>query len=357
MRENLERTMTIETNRQNPHNARFLAPLILGLSLVFAPALASGNSDVAALSARLASDQAKANALEQQLGATQNRELQVADLFGPSDEEKAAAAAAAQHEQTQDNNIATLNQRAGDLEDSLRRLTGQIEELNHRLDDFDQRLDRVKKDFDYKLCTLSAQQLGASAAPGGDANAVPCNGNAASIAPPAEAAPAPGVTHLAPGPGVLGTLPANAAVPPPPPSQSPAPNQLASIDTRSQFDSAMNLLAKAQYDEARGAFRSFADAYPKDPLAPQALYWVGDIAYVQKDFATASRTFAEELKKFPASPRAPESMLKLGQSLIAMNQKPEGCMALRALASKYPTASKTVTSEADAVRKAGGCKH
>ena len=40
---------------------------------------------------------------------------------------------------------------------------------------------------------------------------------------------------------------------------------------RQQFDSAMNLLAKAQYDEARGAFRSFTDTYPKDELAPQAV--------------------------------------------------------------------------------------
>ena len=30
----------------------------------------------------------------------------------------------------------------------------------------------------------------------------------------------------------------------------------------------MNLLAKARFDEARAAFRSFADAHPKDDLAP-----------------------------------------------------------------------------------------
>ena len=67
----------------------------------------------------------------------------------------------------------------------------------------------------------------------------------------------------------------------------------------------MNLLAKAQYDEARAAFRSFADTYPKDDLAPQALYWVGDIAYVQKDYPSAARAFAEELKKYPQQrPRA-----------------------------------------------------
>ena len=82
----------------------------------------------------------------------------------------------------------------------------------------------------------------------------------------------------------------------------------------------MKLLAGTQYDEARGAFRAFADAYPNDELAPQAVYWVGDIAYVQKDYPAAPRAFAEEIKRYPESTRAPDSMLKLGQSLIAMGQ-------------------------------------
>ncbi len=314
-------------------------------------------SDTQALNARLAADLADAHALQRRIAADSG-EVQVADLFGKSDEEKAAEAAAAQREQAQDSSLATLNQQVSDLEDTLRRLTGQVEVLDHRISEFDQRIDRLRKDFDYKLCALSAQQLGAQTAPG-DATAIPCNSaqDMAATAPPSEAAPAPGVTHLAPPPGVLGTLPQNALDNlPQPVAPAGTAGQVASIDTRSQFDTAMNLLAKAQYDEARGAFRNFADTYPKDPLAPQSVYWVGDIAYVQKDYPSAARAFAEELKKYPSSPRAPESMLKLGQSLLAMNQKQEGCTALAALGSKYPGASKTVVSQAEAVRKAGGCR-
>ncbi len=347
-----------------------LAFLVLGLPLTAAgyvfPARAAA-THTEALNARLAADRARADALEKRLAADRARleGIQIADLFGPSDEEKAAAAAAAQREDTQDSNISNLRQRADDLEESLRRLTGQIEMLEHRLDETNQSIERMKKEFDYKLCALSAQQLGASASPS-DTNAIPCNG----AGPSAAAAPGPAAnttaapentenatqgnaTHLAPPPGVLGTLPqteTNA------PSELGQPSQTASIDPHTQFNSAMQMLARSEYDEARGAFRNFADAYPKDPLAPQALYWVGDIAYVQKDYPSAARAFAEELKKYPASPKAAESMLKLGQALIAMNQKQEGCTALRALVSKYPSASKKVLSQAEAVRKAGGCR-
>jgi tol-pal system protein YbgF len=346
-----------------------LAAAALALSLGGIPA--SGYAADSATNAQLTpAERAHMKALSQELSDDNApaQPQQTADLFGPSDAEKAAAAAAAQHEQAQDTGIATLNQRAGDIEDSLRRLTGQIEVLNHRLDEMDQRIDRMKKDFDYKLCTLSAQQLGATAAPGAP-NAIPCNGEttgapAANIAPSAPASgdtpPPTGVTHLAPPPGVLGTLPAGAANSMPPPSpdtaQPPAANQLASNDTHAQFESAMKLLTKSQYDAASAAFRNFADTYPTDPETPAALYWVGDIAYVQKDYATASHVFAESLKKFPNDHRAAESMLKLGQSLIAMNQKDQGCTALHLVAAKYPTASKSVLSQAEAVRKAGGCR-
>jgi tol-pal system protein YbgF len=345
--------------------------LPLAVAAIFAIGLAGARADTA-MADRLAHDQATMVALDRGVASARDRlgNLQVADLFGPTEEEKAAAEAARQHEITQDSGLASINQRASDLEDSIRRLTGQIEELNHRIDELDQRIDRVKKDFDYKLCGLSAQQLGAAATPG-DENSVPCGGgtsfngvapsNAQSMgggAPMAESEPPQGVTHLAPGPGVLGTLPADSAVPEAPPAshgaELPAP---AGGGSRAQFDAAMDLLAKARYDEARSAFRNFADLNPKDPLAAQALYWMGDVAFVEKDYAGAARAFTEQLKKYPASPRGADGMLKLGQSLLALNQKAEACLTLNSIAQRYPGASKTVLGQADAVRRSGGCRH
>jgi tol-pal system protein YbgF len=298
----------------------------------------------------------------------------VAQIFGESDEEKAARI---QHEQNQDGGIANLNNRVNDLENSLRSLTGQVEQLDHRISEMNSRMERMQKDYDYKLCGIAAQQMGATTDPN-DPNALPCAGSAQqsaapqvqsvpqpqpqftsapanSIAPPSTPMPQAGANapvHLAPPPGVLGTIPAGQPGAPPHGIET---GTLASIDTRAQFDGAMKLLSQAQYDEARAQFRTFADTHPQDQLAPQAVYWVGNIAYVQKDYANASRSFAEELKKYPTSPRAPESMLKLGQSLIAMNQKKEGCTFLGALPAKYPHAAKPVAAQALAARKAAGC--
>jgi len=278
-----------------------------------------------------------------------------AGLFGESDEEIAARA----HEQSQDAAIADLKQRVHDLEESLAQSTGQNEALSHRVQELDVKIERQKKDFEYRLCALSAQQLGAGQAQG-DESAIPCPGSAQASSsynapPPPPAAnqtyyvdstgARSGQTHLAPPPGNLGTLPAGRMA-----SLGPAPAD--NSQTRGQFNSALDLLAKARYDDARAAFRSFADANPDDPLTPQAVYWVGDIAFVQKDYPNAAHAFAEQIKKYPTNSRGPDSMLKLGQSLIALGQIKEGCMTLGALPTRYPNASKTVASQAAGERKA-----
>ncbi len=267
--------------------------------------------------------------------------VRVAGLFGESDDEKAARLKAEQRENDQDAGIAELRQRIGDLERALQQSTGQNEQLTHDLRELSARLEQQRKDFDYKLCTLSAQQLGAGAS-GQPGTTLPCDttGGTTTAAPqesaPATAPPSPMQSSGPPsGGGTLGTLPATAAAP---------------DATKSQYDEALNLLARARYDEARAAFRNFADTNPKDPLAPQAIYWVGNIAYVQKDYAAAAQAFTEQLKKYPSSPQGAESMLKLGLSLIQLGEKKEGCLTLGAIKAKYKQAPATILTQASQAR-------
>lgn len=264
------------------------------------------------------------------------RPIRVAGLFGESEEEKAARLKAEQHEADQDAAIADLRQRLGDLEQALRQSTGQNEELTHRIQELSAKIDRQQKDFDYKLCTLAAQQLGAGT--NTTAGGLPCDPNGTAPAAAAEQPFQGSGPAAAKAGGSLGTLPQGTP-------SSPPDN-----GTRAQYDEAMNLLARARYDEARAAFRNFADSNPKDPLAPQAVYWVGNIAYVQKDYAAAAQAFAEQIKKYPSSPQGAESMLKLGLSLIALGEKKEGCLTLAAIKSKYKQAPATTLTQASAAR-------
>jgi len=302
-----------------------------------------------------------------------------AQLFGPSDEEKAREAAqdggieALQGTtQQQDGRIKELEDRVRALTDSLSRATGANEELSHQVQLQNDKIDKMEKDFAYRLCTLSSQQLGAGdsincaaagtiSAAGAQAYAPPPGamrpgdslppiGSAAPAAPDGAAAgnPAAGAPAvLGRPPGVLGTLPMGSG-----PAAASAVPASSAPGGAAQYDQAMNLMSRAQYTEASAAFRAYADANPGDTdLAPQAIYWVGNISFIRQDYAGAQRAFAEVIKKYPKSQRAPDAMLKLAQSFMSLGQKPEGCTTLALVKSRYPNAPAQTLASAASLRK------
>jgi tol-pal system protein YbgF len=311
-----------------------------------------------------------------------------AQLFGPSDEEKAREAGqdSGIHDlqsqaQQQDARIRGLEDKVQGLTQSLSAATGTNEELTHQIQLQNDKIDKMQKDFAYRLCTLSAQQLGAAdsmncaaagtpsanMAPqpysgmqqqgmrpgdplppingGGGGSTIDATGNGGFVPPP-QGDNGPAVRGRPP--GTLGTLPMNSGPPArlngslaPPPGGSSA-----------QYDQAMNLMSRAQYDEAAASFRAYADANPDDSdLSPQAIYWVANISFIRQDYAPAARTFAEVIKKYPKSQRAPDAMLKLAQSFMAMGQKSEGCTTLGLIKSKYPNGSPQTLAQAASFRK------
>jgi tol-pal system protein YbgF len=298
-----------------------------------------------------------------------------AQIFGPSDEEKAhedgqdqAIKGLQDVTQQQDGRIKSLEDKVQSLTESLSQVTNSNEELNHQIQLQNDKIGRMQKDFAYRLCTLSAQQLGAgdsmNCANGGTPSAAaqppsqggltpgqtlpPINatgsGQPGFVAPPQQQASGE-PSALGRPPGMLGTLPMGSG---------PAGNAGSAVPPASspQYDQAMGLMRRGQYDEAAAAFRAYADANPDDAdLAPQAIYWVANISFIRQDYAPAARTFAEVIKKYPKSPRASDAMLKLAQSFMGMGQKSEGCTTLGLIKSKYPDASPQTLTQAAALRK------
>jgi tol-pal system protein YbgF len=209
--------------------------------------------------------------------------------------------------------------------------------------------------------TLSAPGAQAFAPPPGaprPGDSLPPIGNPApAIAPQASAAPDQGPAVQGRPPGVLGTLPMGSG--PAIASAGPAPLPQGGGSAQggsAQYDQAMNLMSRAQYSEASAAFRAYADANPGDTdLAPQAIYWVGNINFIRQDYAGAQRSFAEVIKKYPKSKPAPEAMLKLAQSFMSLGQKTEGCTTLALIKNRFPNAQpQTLTSAANLRKTACG---
>jgi tol-pal system protein YbgF len=242
---------------------------------------------------------------------------------------------------------AISGQRVDDIEQSLVRLTGNVEQLTFQLNQLTQRLDRMQNQMDL-LERNQAQSFSFGLPPEGE------EGMQAYELPDGE----PRELALAPSEGTLGTIPLGtpqpgAALENSGPDGFPVdPN----ADPQAEFDAAMGLLTRAQYDRAQDSFRSIAANYPDTEIGGQALYWSADIAYsVDRNYQGAARGFAELLRQYPDTPRAPEGMLKLGLALFALGQKQEGCVTLAALPRTYPNASATIANRARNERRDAEC--
>jgi len=263
---------------------------------------------------------------------------------GPLSDAPAEPAPAAAPEQKVD--LEPVMRRIDEIAQSIDHLTGQMEELGHQVDQLSQRTDRLQKQLDFEAAQMAMRQN--DTPPDGAAPLPPGAPEAGALASATPKPDSPTLKPYAPESGILGTLPATRATQTPP---APAANP------RVEFDAAMNLLSRAQYDKASQAFRAFVDTHPDDERASAALYWTGDIAYsTKKDYDEAARDFAELLKKYPNAPRAPEGMMKLGLSLFGLGQMKEGCAALAALPAKYPAASQEIVTRARKERTDNKCR-
>lgn len=259
--------------------------------------------------------------------------------------------------------IISLQERLDRMEAELRRMTGRMEELGHAQMQNTQRLERMAKDYDLRFTEMEQKltQTPPAAGPVPQHNPPP----ELMAQPQAPAKPGEEAIVLKPPAGAVppaeasksGTLqPPSAAKPPPPSGPAVPPAQAAS--PQDAYDKALGMLRGGDYEGAEKAFAAFIQANPKDALAGNAQYWLGETYYVRGDHQKAAVAFAEGYQKYPNSSKAPDNLLKLGLSLDALGQKKEACTSYARLLKDY----KTVATADAAKRKATsetqrlGCK-
>jgi tol-pal system protein YbgF len=126
-------------------------------------------------------------------------------------------------------------------------------------------------------------------------------------------------------------------------------------DAQSLYERGYGALLQRDYAGAATAFRQLIEGYPKDPLAGNAQYWIGESFYRRGQYKNAADAFLKGYKKYKFGDKAPETLLKLGMSLAELGQKDAACSTFGELKSKYPSAPAEVRDEANAERKKARC--
>ncbi len=286
--------------------------------------------------------------------------------------------------------------RIQELESQISALTGQVEQLSYQVRQLTDKLDRMASDFDFRLTQREGGGQGDGAGPVAGTSASPdyaASAPATTAAPaaPVEPAPAPatgsnGVTAstTGSGPKVLGTLTqteydaqmaqqqnsaaaaqqAMAATNAQAGTNQGGTNQTAAVapaglpgaTADEQYQYAFGLLRENRYDDAEKALRTFISENPEHQLTGNANYWLGETYYVRGDYKNAAITFAQGVKNYPQSGKAPDNMMKLGMALAAMDQVQDACTAFAEVGKRYPQATATLKDRVVKEQQRNGCK-
>ena len=121
------------------------------------------------------------------------------------------------------------------------------------------------------------------------------------------------------------------------------------------YEQAYGYLLQQDYRSAQAGFSDFLRNHPQDPLAPSALYWLGESHYVQRNYADAVEAFDLVVSAYGSSGKAADAQLKHGMALAHLGKQKDACASLGGFARKFPNAPPQLKSRADSERQRIGC--
>jgi tol-pal system protein YbgF len=256
------------------------------------------------------------------------------------------------------------------LEEELRQAYGRIEELQNAQRQLEAQLQKFREDVEFRFGDRSGGRP-----PDSDVAEAPLAPDQPAVAPRPRRSDAfdPNADPNAPGaPRPLGTTqpstplvressareqPAPGAPlelgkgPPPAPLPSGpmvVGSGVAMLDQpREQYNAALQAFQAGQYPEAETGFKAFLAANPAHRLSADAIFYIGETYLQRSRPREAAEQYLKVTTDYSKSSRAPESMVRLGQTLAALGNSEQACATLTEFGKRYPTASASVKKLAE----------
>ena len=127
-------------------------------------------------------------------------------------------------------------------------------------------------------------------------------------------------------------------------------------DEESQYEYAINLLKQGDYETAEKAFTEFISIGDDKNYLSNSHFWLAETYYVRENYKDAAKNYLSLYQTFPNANKAPDALLKLGISLVNMQQKEQGCMTFIQLQESYPEANSSIIDRSNLELKRNGCE-
>ena len=119
---------------------------------------------------------------------------------------------------------------------------------------------------------------------------------------------------------------------------SPAPSGPSGppVSADTLYTNGLRDIQTAKYELARSEFQDYLKYYGETELASNAQFYLGEIAYAQRQYDQAATEYEKVLTRYPKSFKLAPARLKRGMALIELNQKTAGVKELREVVKRYP---------------------
>ena len=181
-----------------------------------------------------------------------------------------------------------------DWDQKLRSLQDKIDMLEHSVREEQKKNEQIYQDMDRRLVDLEKRAFSATAP--------------VATAPTTPTSPASTLTI--------------ASTEAPTTSEPPAgivPEKSIANSTEQQYQTILDsFLEEKNYDRTIKDFKKFIQNHPKDTLASNAQYWIGEAYYSKADYPKAITEFQKVIDKYPSSTKKCDTLLKQGMSFANM---------------------------------------
>ncbi len=197
--------------------------------------------------------------------------------------------------------------RLGAIETELQRLTSKTEELEFRIDKVVTDGTKRVGDLEFRLCELESgcdiSTLETGSTLGGVAPAT--NAGSDAVVQPAQEEAADGGPELA-------------------------------VSEKADFDAAEASLSAGNYTEAAAEFAAFQRAYPGGPLTDKAGLLRGEALEKSGQLKEAGRAYLDLFSNNETGPVAPQALYRVGNILGQLGQKDQACITLDEVGVRFP---------------------
>jgi tol-pal system protein YbgF len=129
------------------------------------------------------------------------------------------------------------------------------------------------------------------------------------------------------------------------PAQGGQPDAAQASDEKFAYDSSMALYNEGKYNESMDGFKKFLGQYPKSELADNAQFWVGESLMSLKEYEQAILAFEDVIKKYPKGNKVANAMLRQAIAFLEINDKTSSTVLLKKVIKQFPKSNEAKVAQ------------